>query len=129
MKNDDLNFASSSDDELTSKPVNISKPKTRAEELFEIELVNKWKKEQSESQKRLQLFDTEPWQINRSIYAHDVGDVLNEKYQNEHLRYVAGMDISFVKDADLACSGLFVFDLSDKMKLVYEGKLNNANRK
>ena len=30
------------------------------------------------------------------------------------------MDISFVKDETLACSGLFVFDLSDDYKLIYE---------
>ena len=42
------------------------------------------------------------------------------EYSNSHLRYVAGMDISFVKNETLACSGLFVFDLSDSMRLVYE---------
>jgi deoxyinosine 3'endonuclease (endonuclease V) len=31
-----------------------------------------------------------------------------------------GMDISFVKDEKLACSGLFVFDLSDDFIIVYQ---------
>ncbi|CAF0901542.1 unnamed protein product [Brachionus calyciflorus] len=81
------------------------------------EIIRKWTQEQLENREKLKLYDTEPWQINRQVF-----DDLNEypNYQNEKLRYVAGLDISFVKDEDTACSGLFVFDLKDNFKCVYK---------
>lgn len=105
---------SSSEDE--EKP----RVKSRAEELLEEELVKKWTLEQIESRKKLVLEDTEPWQINRSVYKGDPSSVLDH-YQNDRLRYVAGMDISFVKGDDRACSGLFVFDIADNFNIVYKG--------
>lgn len=105
---------SSSEDE--EKP----RVKSRAEELLEEELVKKWTLEQIESRKKLILEDTEPWEINRSVYEGDPCSVLDH-YQNDRLRYVAGMDISFVKGDDRACSGLFVFDLADNFNIVYKG--------
>lgn len=107
----------SSEDEDHEEVRRTSK-KSRAEQLLEQELIKKWTSEQLEARTRLKLFDTEPWQINRSVCK---GDTISMTYQNEHLRYVAGMDISFVKDDDLACSGLFVFDVADNMKIVYQG--------
>ena len=100
-----------------------------ARDLLTTDIVEEWTREQLELRKNLKLYDTEPWQINRAIFAtndddDDDDDKTNEEkplaYSNTHLRYVAGMDISFVKNDTLACSGLFVFDLSDEMKLVYE---------
>lgn len=44
----------------------------------------------------------------------------NYNYDNNSLRFVGGFDISFVKDKNTACSGLFIFDLSDEMKIVYQ---------
>ena len=88
------------------------------------ELVAKWRNEQRELSKRLIIEDTEPWQLARSVYdpsAH--GDF--DRAANQHLRYVAGLDISFVKDSNRACSGLFIFEVTstanadDEMPLVY----------
>lgn len=86
------------------------------------DLIQKWTLEQQEWRGNLKLVDTEPWQQNRSVF-----NLANEEnsggfsiYQNKKLRYVAGLDISFVKNDVTACSGLFVFDLSDNMKLVYK---------
>lgn len=93
--------------------------KRRAIEQVPKELVEKWTNEQLEWSKKLQLCDTEPWQTNRSVYEGENSDS-SMSYQNERLRYVAGLDISFVKGRTTACSGLFVFDLADDMRLVYE---------
>jgi deoxyinosine 3'endonuclease (endonuclease V) len=78
------------------------------------ELIKEWEAEQIELKKRLQLYDTEPWEINKSLYEKN-----NKLNNNEYLRYVAGFDISFIKDTQKACSGLFVFDLNDNMNIVY----------
>lgn len=80
-------------------------------------LKQKWRKEQNENREKLKLFDTEPWQINKKIESK-----LTEysNFQNDKLRYVAGLDISFVKDEETACAGLFVFDLVDNFKCVYQ---------
>lgn len=96
---------------------NKASPKSKAEILLEPEIVKKWTNEQLDAQKGLKFYDTEPWQINRSLYSQDKLTTINE-----HLRYVAGMDISFAKDDNLACSGLFVFDITDNMKIVYKGR-------
>jgi deoxyinosine 3'endonuclease (endonuclease V) len=93
----------------------------RACEVIDKEIVDKWTKEQVDLQEKLQLQDTEPWQLSRQVYSSDTTDP--EEYSNnpnKFLRYVAGMDISFVKNDKLACSGLFVFDLSEEMRLVYQ---------
>ena len=84
------------------------------------QLLASWQQEQSELKKKQILVDTEPWQLNRNVFGdcNVVSDTLT--YNNESLRYVAGLDISFVKEQATACSGLFVFDLSDNMKLVYQ---------
>lgn len=79
-------------------------------------LIDKWQKEQIENRQKLKLNDTEPWQINKKI-ASKLEE--NSDFKNEHLRFVAGMDISFVKDKDTACVGLFVFDIADNFKCVY----------
>jgi hypothetical protein len=96
-------------------------------DLLTTEIIEKWTQEQIELRKNLKLYDTEPWQIKRKIYSkndpendNDNAQIEMSNFTNTHLRYVAGMDISFVKNDTLACSGLFVFDLSDGMKLVYE---------
>ena len=96
-------------------------------DLLTTEIVDKWTQEQLKLRKDLKLYDTEPWQINKQIYTRPSDDDVVDNAQNNqltftntHLRYVAGMDISFVKNDTLACSGLFVFDLSGQMKLVYE---------
>ena len=34
----------------------------------ENELVKKWEQEQIEMKKRLKLYDTEPWEINKNLY-------------------------------------------------------------
>ena len=87
------------------------------------EIIKKWKREQEMFKLKLKLYDTEPWQLNKSIYTPSSISQTEQSintYNSEHLRYVAGFDISFVKDHNTACSGLFVFDLSDNMKLVYQ---------
>ena len=84
------------------------------------ELVEKWTQEQTEMRKRLELHDTEPWEINRKVYDASLDANEGQSFSNESLRYVAGLDISFVKDENTACSGLYVFDISQNMKLVYE---------
>jgi deoxyinosine 3'endonuclease (endonuclease V) len=80
----------------------------------ENELVKKWEQEQIEMKKRLKLYDTEPWEINKNLYGKN-----SESNENESLRFVAGFDISFIKNTNKACSGLFVFDLSSNMSIVY----------
>ena len=105
-------------DQITKEP--DKQNKADAINLLDQEIVQKWTNEQIEFRKRLQLVDTEPWQINKQIYSTHVEDSTEPAYSNTNLRYVAGMDISFVKNDTHACSGLFVFDLSDKMRLVYE---------
>lgn len=92
-------------------PTSSTQNKAHAIDLIDTELVTKWRNEQNEYKKQLILNDTEPWQLKRIIYS-------NENRTNS-LRYVAGLDISFVKDENTACAGLFVFDLSNDMKLVY----------
>jgi endonuclease V len=107
----------------TSLDADIVVPKqNNARDLLTTDKVEKWTREQLELRKNLKLYDTEPWQINRDIFTtnKDTNDEKPLAYSNTHLRYVAGMDISFVKNDTLACSGLFVFDLSDEMKLVYK---------
>ena len=86
----------------------------RARTLLGEEIVHTWRAQQRELSKRLVLHDTEPWQLNRRVY-----DPGTEFDRNESLRYVAGLDISFSDDGR-GCSGLYVFDLSDRMKLVYQ---------
>lgn len=76
-----------------------------------------WRKEQKENREKLNLFDTEPWQMNRKIESELI-DYSN--FQNDKLRYVAGLDISFVKNEKTACAGLFIFDLADDFKCVYQ---------
>lgn len=83
------------------------------------EYVKKWTNEQLELREKLKLYDTEPWQINRKVFDPQI-DVDTLTYQNEKFRYVAGLDISFVKYDNTACSGLFVFDIVNHMKLVYK---------
>ncbi len=90
--------------------MSVSKSETRDQELL-----TKWQKEQSSFKKNLIINDTEPWQINRKLYSQ--GDAY---CGNVSLRYVAGLDISFVKDKNTACSGLFVYDISNNMELVYK---------
>ena len=86
--------------------------KAEAINLIEPEIVNKWRIEQAELKKKLILDDTEQWQINRFLY--------NEKEVNLNgLRFIAGLDISFVKNENKACAGLFVFDLSNNLDLIY----------
>jgi len=75
------------------------------------EILEKWKNEQIKLKEKLIISDTEQWQSKKLIYSADSED---------GLRYVAGLDISFVKDANTACSGLFIFDIYDNMKIVYE---------
>ena len=104
---------SNSENESKTKPTR--QDKGAAIHLLTDEIVEKWTREQMDLKKRLQLFDKEPWQINRQIYAPNKKDIEPPK----SLRYVAGMDISFVKNDTLACSGLFVFDLTNNMELVY----------
>ena len=91
--------------------------KPRADEVFDISIVEEWTREQLELKKQLILHDTYSWQINQAVYNKDG---LDEFDRDKYLRYVAGMDISFVKDDNLACSGLFVFDLSNNLSLVYQ---------
>lgn len=81
------------------------------------ELVTKWKSEQTDLKKRLITSDTEPWQINRSVFSSSSTDNSSTK---QSLRYIAGLDISFIKDKDTACTGLFVFDIANHMELVYK---------
>lgn len=97
-------------DECESKRV-----KPRANQVFDQSTIDTWTREQSEMRQKLILSDTEPWQQARRVYRQ--GEEFNRQ---EHLRYIAGMDISFVKDDKLACSGLFVFDVSDEFKMVYQ---------
>jgi endonuclease V len=95
--------------------------RSRGYNLLTQELITNWTNEQIEYRQNLQLFDTEPWQLDRAIY--DSESCLDEEtvvLSNRQLRYVAGLDISYVKDENTACSGLFVFDLSNNMKLVYK---------
>ena len=116
--------------ETTRKSLSVSKdfnPKLFRNELTSSEqklspgeYLKKWTKEQVELNKHLILKDTLPWQINLSIYSENYNHTRESINRDDHLRYVAGFDISFVKDANTACAGLFVFDLSDNMKLVYQ---------
>jgi len=81
------------------------------------EILAKWQQEQSNLKKNLIMYDTEAWQVNRRLYSPN--DTFSPS-SNESLRYVAGLDISFVKDRNTACSGLFVFDIANNMQLVYK---------
>ncbi|RNA18006.1 endonuclease V [Brachionus plicatilis] len=80
-------------------------------------LIENWRKEQNENREKLKHYDTEPWQKH-----HRMATELRESdiSNNNELRYVAGLDISFVKDKDTACVGIFVFDLADNFKCVYK---------
>lgn len=89
--------------------------KPRANQVFDQATIDTWTREQLEMRNKLILADIEPWQQTRQVYRQ--GEEFN---RHEHLRYIAGMDISFVKDDKLACSGLFVFDVSDEFKMVYQ---------
>jgi len=93
-------------------------PQSTADRLLTEECIKKWTNEQMELRKNLKLFDTLEWQINKKLFDAETSNLLVER--DKYLRYVGGMDISFVKNGDLACSGLFVFDLYDNMKLIYE---------
>ena len=109
--------------EANSEKTSIKENKVSASEeskksLLDEDLVTRWSNEQVEMKKRLILYDTLPWQLNRSVFSKDHSDSCLGR--DEFLRYVAGLDISFVKDENTACSGLFVFDLADDMKLVYQ---------
>jgi deoxyinosine 3'endonuclease (endonuclease V) len=88
-------------------------------ESFNEELIAKWRSEQIELKKRLITHDTEPWQINRSVFSSS-SLLTTEFASNQSIRYVAGLDISFVKSKDTACTGLFVFDITNNMELVYK---------
>lgn len=90
----------------------LKQNKAEAINLLDKEIVTKWQNEQNEFKKKLILTDTEPWQLSRLIYS--------DTNKTNSLRYVAGLDISFVKGNNTACAGLFVFDISAKMKLVYK---------
>jgi deoxyribonuclease V len=110
------------EEEITTESVIIDNPhrKSRASEVFDSEILEKWTNEQLDLRKKLQLHDTEPWQLSKLIYSDTTDQQEYSSNPSKFLRYVAGMDISFVKDDKLACSGLFVFDLSDDMRLVYQ---------
>jgi hypothetical protein len=87
------------------------------------DLASKWKSEQIELKNKLILSDTDPWQFNQSVYNNNNNNNNNNHddcIHNETLRYIAGLDISFVKNETTACSGLFVFDITDNMNLVYQ---------
>jgi hypothetical protein len=86
--------------------------KSEAINLLDADVVFKWRQDQEDYKKKLILNDTEQWQFNRSVYS--------EANKTDSLRYVAGLDISFVKGTNTACAGLFVFELSERMNLVYK---------
>ena len=88
----------------------------RARTLLGEDIVHSWRTQQRELRQKLILQDTEPWQLSRRVYNPATDSNAD---RNESLRYVAGVDISFSDDGR-GCSGLFVFNLSDNMKLVYE---------
>jgi hypothetical protein len=88
--------------------------KSKALDAIDKDIVERWKLEQETLKKRLVTSDVEAWQINRAIYNKE-----DSPTSTSNLRYVAGMDISFLKNTNKACSGLFVFDLSDDNNLVY----------
>ena len=101
-------------------------PNLKNKELISLlteEYKQKWTREQEDMRSRLILEDTIPWQLNQSVY-NKYDYTTNRQYQkknpDQYFRYIGACDISFVKDEDTACSGLFVFDISDKMKLVYQ---------
>jgi deoxyinosine 3'endonuclease (endonuclease V) len=93
-------------------------PESTADKLLKKECITKWTNEQMELRKQLKLYDTLEWQMNKKLFDSESSDSLEDR--DKYLRYVGGMDISFVKNDNLACSGLFVFDLHENMKLVYE---------
>jgi len=74
------------------------------------EIVNKWGKEQTELKSKLITEDTEEWQ-----------KALNqENNELDSLKYVGGVDISFVKDDPVnACAALIILSYPD-LKVVYE---------
>jgi endonuclease V len=82
------------------------------------ELTQKWTIDQITNHKKLILTDTEPWQLNRRVASSN--EKLEQQKNEETLRYVAGLDISFVKDSDSACVALIVFDLADSLNIVYK---------
>ena len=74
-------------------------------------IVDKWEKEQMELKRKLITHDTESWQ-----------EVLrqSDEAQESALKYVGGVDISFVKnDAVNACAALIILSYPD-LEVVYE---------
>ncbi|KAL4218883.1 hypothetical protein ACF0H5_021471 [Mactra antiquata] len=96
-------------------PLRLANPqdhRSRADEILPNEVRQKWEREQDELQKKLILKDNKC--IKEMFKCHKVKDCKDHGY------YIAGVDISFVKD-DLvnACAGLVVLRFPS-LKLVYE---------
>jgi len=86
---------------------------------IEGEIREKWEREQEEKRKKLIIEDVFPWTKNCQIYEPDTSDAA-ENRRTHVLRYIAGVDISFVKDDNVnACAAVVVISLPD-MKLVYK---------
>jgi deoxyinosine 3'endonuclease (endonuclease V) len=104
---------------------NLQTPEIEA--LVSPDVIEKWNQEQNFLKEKLILNDVEPWQTNliheEKIYKLDELDQtvdINEFYKNR-VRYVAGLDLSYIKENDdLACAGLIVLDAADNLKVIYE---------
>jgi deoxyinosine 3'endonuclease (endonuclease V) len=104
---------------------NLLNPENEA--LVSPDVIEKWNQEQNFLKEKLILNDVEPWQTNliheEKIYKLDELDKtvdINEFYKNR-VRYVAGLDLSYIKENDdLACAGLIVLDAADNLKVIYE---------
>jgi hypothetical protein len=65
-----------------------SEHRPRAEELIDREILEKWRQEQTENRSKLQLYDTEPWQLSRKVYDKNQNET---NFTRDQLRYIAGI--------------------------------------
>jgi endonuclease V len=95
---------------------------TRELNAEENEILKRWSEEQNLLKQKNILVDTEEWEnelANVDLSFSEKQNIFSKL--NLKLRFVAGVDISFVKDSStLACSGLIILDLYHNCKVIYE---------
>lgn len=88
----------------------------------ENETLKRWSEEQNLLKQKNILVDTEEWE--RELAGVDINSADKQNIfsnLNLKLRYVAGVDISFVKDSStMACAGLVILDLYHNCQVIYE---------
>lgn len=101
-------------------------PKSRASQM-PTELIEQWNCEQETMRQKLIVNDMEEWQftLNREQKIYQLNELDEnvdvETFYKNRLRYIAGVDISYIKGNDnIACAGLVILDAADNLKIVYE---------